>query len=152
MEDRVQNSDEEKVKAFKKMGIDEVGGTSAIDISTVEVGYLMVEFRCDDDGDLIMHYFWREPPPPNKSPVREVGSGLPAQDNYADWPANFRNVLWDRLLDTFNLTDEKHRVEIVWIPELYSWFACVKSIAVIMKPPESLIERIASEILSELSL
>ena len=151
MEDREQNSAEDKVKWFKKMGVDEVGGTSAIDLETVEVGYLLLEYMCDDEGDLIMHYFWRQPPPPNAGPYRQVGNGLPAQEIYADWPSNFRDMLWNKLLDTFRLRDERNRVEIEWIPELSSWFTCVKGVATIMKPPYSLLERIASELVSDLS-
>lgn len=147
---REQNSDEVKAKMFRKMGIDEVGGTTAIGIDQVEVGYLLIEYICDE-GDLVLHFFWKEPPLPTHPPVRVVEHGLPVQDNYADWPDRFRELMWNTLIETFNLEYEHSRLDVDWIAELCSWFVCVKGVATIMRPPQSLIEKIAARIVSDLS-
>ena len=150
-EQREQNPTEKKMELFKKMGVAEVGSPEAVDLSTVEVGYLFTEYLCDEEGDLVLHFFWKEPPPPNQLPYRRVENGFPAQDNFAPWPANFREVLWNWLISTFHLEDEYSRVEIEWIPELFSWFACVKGVANIMKPPPELLENMVSRIASDIS-
>ena len=148
---REQNTIEKKIELLKKMGVDEVGSPEAIDLSTVDAGYLHSEYMCTDDGDLVLHFFWKEPPSPHQPSIRRVENGLPAQDNFAAWPTNFREVLWNRLLETFHVEDEPSRVEIEWIPELFSWYSCVKGVSNIMKPPPELIKRMVSGIVSDLS-
>jgi len=142
-----QNTNERKAELFRKMGIDETGGTSAVDLKTFEVGHLHGEYL-GDEGDLLMHFFWREPPPPGASPIREVGSGLPAQDNYAPWPANFRECLHESVLDMFKLREEPRRVEIEWIPELASLYVLVKGVTKIITPSKERLIKLAETILA----
>lgn len=145
----VQNTNERKAELFRKMGIDETGGTAPVDLKTFQVGHLHGEYL-GDEGDLLLHFFWREPPPPGTAPIREVGSGLPAQDNYAPWPANFRECMRECVLDMFKLHDEQRRVEIEWIEELASLYVLVKGVTKIITPSEQRLIKLSETILSRI--
>lgn len=146
-----QSSNERKMEMLKKMGVDDkAGSTAAIDLIKFEVNHLHVEYFCDE-GDLLMHFFWREPPAKNAPPVRDPGSGMPIQDNYAPWPREFREKLWDGTIGTFKLRDELNRVELEWIPEFQSWCVFVRGVANIIAPSQHTIEGLAHTVLGSLA-
>jgi len=144
MENKPHVSEDRKKELFRKMGIDEVGGTAAVDLKVFEIGHLHTEYICDE-GDLLMHFFWRKPPPKGAPPVRDPGNGMPLQDNYAPWPHGFRERLWSSTLETFKLMDEKHRVELEWISEFQSWCVFVRGVAKIITPPQPMLVKLATE-------
>lgn len=144
-----QNSNERKAELFRKTGVDEVGGASAVPLRKFEVGHLHGEY-VNRDGDLLAHFFWREPPPDGSPAYRQVAQGFPAQDVYAPWPHNFRQQLWEAVLDRFHLRDEPKRVEIEWIDELSSWCVTVMGVCRVVTPPESVLIDISNTVLESI--
>jgi hypothetical protein len=141
-----QNSNERKVELLRKTGVNEVGGAEAVDLKRFEVGYLHGEYT-GKEGDLLIHFFWREPPIQGSPPMRIVAGGFPAQDVYAPWPHNFREYMREAALAAFHLHDEPRRLEIDWIGELASWCMLVKGVAAIITPPKEKLVEMSNNIL-----
>lgn len=144
-----QNSNERKAELFRKTGVDEVGGTTPIDLRVLEVSHLRIEY-IGDEGDLLMHFFWREPPPKGSPPYKITAPNFPAQDVYAPWPPYFREIMRESILDTFRLQDDQRRLEIEWVQELDSWYVLIKGVCKIITPPPDKLKQLASDILARI--
>lgn len=144
------NSKEKIVERLVKMGVDEVGAPCMVDLTKVSIGHLHIEYIAED-GDLLMHFFWREPPPPGSVPFRHVGNGFPDQETYAPWPGKFRDIMRETVLDSFRIRDEPRRLTIEWIGELSSWCVTVKGVTRIITPSKSKLKSVAAEIVSQLN-
>lgn len=141
-----QNTNERKVELLRKTGVNEVGGAEAVDLKRFEVGYLHGEYVAKE-GDLLVHFFWHEPPLQGSPPARLVGGGFPDQDVRAPWPHNFRECMREAALATFRLHDEPRRLEIDWIGELASWCMLVKDVTTIVTPSKEKLVEMSNNIL-----
>lgn len=121
------------------------GGVSMVGRKQLKRGDLRVEYLTKD-GDLVIHFFWERPHPTHGGSLRHGGDGFPDQPVFAEWPTVFRDVTWNALIKLFRMEDKPDRVSIAWHPEVYSFDATVKSVAIITAPSDKLMEELVYEI------
>jgi hypothetical protein len=140
-----QNSSARKIELFRKIGVEEVDQPIVVHLRKFEVGHLHGEYL-SREGDLLIHFFWKEPPPPGSGLTQRVGGGFPDQEVFAPWPYNFRECMRAAALDSFKLHEEPRRIEIEWVPELLSWCLTVRGVTKVITPSRAKLERLATSI------
>lgn len=133
----------EQGDAIKKLDI-AYGGVQVVPRREIKSGDLRMEYLTRE-GDLIIHFFW-ERPHPTQTGTRSLGEGFPEQPIYASWPAAFRETAWRHIVKHFRMETRETSVDVVWIPELFSFDATVKGIAMITDPSDSMMSRFIKEL------
>lgn len=138
---------QEQGERIKKLDVAH-GGVQVVPRKEIKSGDLRMEYLTKD-GDLIIHFFW-ERPHPTQTGTRSLGEGFPEQPIFAPWPTTFRETAWRKLVDHFRMDGRETNVDVVWVPELFSFDATIKGIAVITDPPNSSMSRFINELAASL--